>query len=270
MSIITVSRGSYSRGKEVAEKVAQKLGYECIARDVLLEASEEFNVPETKLVHAIQDAPSFLDRLTYGKEKYVAYIQSALLRHLQKDNIVYHGLAGHFFVKGVSHVLKVRIIADLEDRIRLVMERDKVSRKKALQFLKKIDEQRRKWSISLYGIDTLDPSLYDMVLHIRKITVDDAVDIICHTAGLKDFKTTPESQKAMDDIFLASEVKVALIDLKPDIEVSADSGKVSVATSARLSHEEKLVQDIEGVAKTIPGVKEVSVHIRLDPMETYD
>ncbi|MFH2013304.1 MAG: cytidylate kinase family protein [Pseudomonadota bacterium] len=270
MSIITISRGSYSRGKEVAEKVAQKLGYECIARDVLLEASGEFNVPETKLIHAIQDAPSFLDRLTYGKEKYVAYIQSALLGHFRKDNIVYHGLAGHFFVKGVPHVLKVRVIADMEDRIKLVMDRDRVSRKKALNFLSKIDEQRRKWSKSLYGIDTLDPSLYDMVLHIRKITVDDAVDIICHTIGLKDFVTTPESQKIMDDLFLASEVKVALIDLKPDIEVSAKNGKVSIQTSARLSQEKRLVKDIEGVAKTIPGVKDVSVHIRLDPMETYD
>ncbi|MBW1912541.1 MAG: cytidylate kinase family protein, partial [Deltaproteobacteria bacterium] len=45
MPIITISRGSYSKGKEVAEKVSQKLGYECISRDVLLEASEEFNVP---------------------------------------------------------------------------------------------------------------------------------------------------------------------------------------------------------------------------------
>jgi len=270
MSIITISRGSYSRGKEVAEKVAKKLGYECIARDVLLEASEEFNVPETKLNHAIRDAPSFLDRFTYGKERYIAYVQSALLRHLQKDNVVYHGFAGHFFAKGVSHVLKVRIIADLEDRIRLVMDRDRVSKKKALQSLKKIDEQRRKWSISLYGIDTSDPGLYDMVLHIRKITVNDAADIICHTVGLKDFQTIPESQKAMDDLLLASEVKATLIDLKPDVEVYSDSGKVSVTTSARLSQEEKLIQDIEGVVKTIPGVKEVTVHIHLDPIETYD
>jgi hypothetical protein len=46
MSIVTISRGSYSRGKEVAEKVAQKLGYECISRDILLETSEQFNIPE--------------------------------------------------------------------------------------------------------------------------------------------------------------------------------------------------------------------------------
>ncbi|HYA02432.1 MAG TPA: cytidylate kinase family protein [Syntrophobacteria bacterium] len=97
MSIITIARGSYSRGKEVAEKVAVALGYQCISRKVLLEASELFNVPEIKPVRAIHDSPSTLDRLSYGKEKYVAYIRAALLRHIQRDNVVYHGLAGHFF-----------------------------------------------------------------------------------------------------------------------------------------------------------------------------
>ena len=52
MSVITISRGSYSRGKEVAEKVAKQLGYECISRDILLEASEEFNIPEIRLIRA--------------------------------------------------------------------------------------------------------------------------------------------------------------------------------------------------------------------------
>lgn len=46
----------------MAEKLAKKLDYECISREILLEASEQFNIPETKLVRAIHDAPSFLKR----------------------------------------------------------------------------------------------------------------------------------------------------------------------------------------------------------------
>ncbi len=136
MSVITISRGSYSHGKEVAEKVARKLGYECLGREVLLEASAHFNIPEMKLFQAIRNAPSILDRFLYGKEKYVAYIQAALLNHFKKDDVVYHGMAGHFFVRGVPHVLKVRIIADLEDRGKIVMERDNVSRTDALRSIK--------------------------------------------------------------------------------------------------------------------------------------
>ena len=95
MAIITISRGSYSKGKEIAEKVAQGLNYEHTSRDVLLEASEHFNVPEIKLIRALHDAPSILNHFTYGKEKYVAYIKEAFLDHMIRDNIVYHGLAGH-------------------------------------------------------------------------------------------------------------------------------------------------------------------------------
>ena len=215
MAIITISRGSYSRGKEVAEKVAQKLGYDCISRDILLDASEQFNIPEIKFLRAIHDAPSILDRFTYGKEKYIAYIQAALLKYLREDNMVYHGLAGHFFLNSVSHVLKVRIIAALADRVRLEMEREGTDEKDALRNLQKDDEHRRKWSRSLYGIDTWDPSLYDLVIHIKQVTVDDAVDIICHAVHLKPFQTTPQSRQAMNDLAVAAEVKAALIELEP-------------------------------------------------------
>ena len=135
MSIITVSRGSASRGKEVAEKVAAALGYECVSRDVLLEASKSWNVPEIKLERAIENAPGILDHVSYGRKKYIAYIRSAILKRLRDDNVVYHGLAGHFFLKDVAHVLKVRIIADLEDRVKLVMEREGGSEKDALRVL---------------------------------------------------------------------------------------------------------------------------------------
>ena len=59
MGVITISRGSYSHGKEIAEKLAQKLGYDCISREILLKASEQFNVKEAKLIRALHDAPFF-------------------------------------------------------------------------------------------------------------------------------------------------------------------------------------------------------------------
>ena len=96
MSVITISRGSYSYGKEVAEKVARKLGYECIAREVLLEASEHFNIPEVKLIQAFEGAPSLWDRLVQGKEKYIAFIQVALLKEFQKGQCRLSRTCGSF------------------------------------------------------------------------------------------------------------------------------------------------------------------------------
>ena len=178
MSAITISRGSYSYGKAIAEKVAQRLDYACVAREVLIEASKEYNIPEIKLFSAVHGTPSFLDRFTLEKEKYIAYIQAALLKYLLKDNVVYHGFGGQFFVKNIPHVLKVRINAEIEDRVNILKEREGTASKEAVRRIRGIDKQRKKWSKYLYGIDAWDSSLYDLVIQIGKIKVDDAVDII--------------------------------------------------------------------------------------------
>jgi cytidylate kinase len=257
MSIITISRGSHSRGKEIAEKVANKLGYKCIAREVLIDASANYNIPEVKLLKAIADPPSFFERFTGVKEKYITYIQNELLKNFKQDNIVYHGFAGHFFVKDISHVLKVRIIADIKERVKIVMERDKISEKEAYKFLKNVDSQRKRWSKTLYGIDTWNPVLYDMVVNIKNITVDRAVDVICKAVKLKQFQTTPESQKAIENLFMASQVKVALTDVNNETKVYADGGDILVKTTSTLS--EKEIDKIKKAAEKIPGVLSVTI-----------
>jgi cytidylate kinase len=283
MSIVTISRESYTQAKEVAEKAAQELGFECISREVLLEASETFNVPEIKLLRAIRDAPSVLDRFTFGKERYTAYLQAALLEHLQKDNAVYHGLAGHYLVRGVSHVLRVRIVGKKEDRVKTVMQRaeifeqaasamegtsspslthparrGKMSKDEALRVLEEIDEGRRKWGLHLYGIDTGDPSLYDLVIHLDRISVDDAAELVCRVASAKQFQATAESQKAIDDLLLAARVKADLIERYPRVDATADDGAVRVALEGGSSNEEKAIYE---TVEKIPGVRKIDVNV---------
>lgn len=211
MSIVTIARGSYSRGKDVAERLAQKLGYECISRDILLEASEEFNIPEIKLVRMLHDCPKVFDRLFDGSERYIKYYRSALLQHARNDNIVYHGLAGHFFLKDIPHVLKIRINADMNTRVEEEMHREKISAEDALQVLKKDDEERRKWSMEVYGTDTWDSRLYDMVINISTLTLEDAVDIIYGVLQKPTFESTSESRKLVADMAFAAKKQADLI-----------------------------------------------------------
>jgi cytidylate kinase len=257
MSIITISRGTYSQGRDVAEKLAERLGYQCISREVIVEAAREFNIPELKLVEAMQDPPSILDRFTFGKERYLAYFQAVLLEHFHKDNVVYHGLAGHFLVRDVSHVLKVRIVAEMEDRVRLMMQRKGVTEEHALHYMKRVDETRRKWSLHLYGIDTHDPTLYDMVIRIKKLSTEDAVDILCHTVGLDCFQPTPESRQVIEDLALASRVKVRLIEDYPRTQVAADRGVVYITLEGASSRDE---QEIQEAAQQVPGVIKVELN----------
>lgn len=200
MSVIVISKGSYSHGNEVAAQVAQKLNLKCISRDILIGTSKKFNISELRLIRAIEDAPSFLDKYTFGREKYIKYIKAAILNELAKGKVIYHGFAGHFLVSDISHVLKVRIIADMEERLAYMMKRENVSKEDAAQLVKKVDEERTKWSLKLYGMDTWDSRLYDLVINIGKVTLGHAVDLICQTVKLKAFQPTAESQEQIEQL----------------------------------------------------------------------
>ncbi len=141
------------------------------------------------------------------------------------------------------------------------MEREGISRKEALRILQKDDEERRKWSEYLYGIDTSDSINYDLVIHIHKLTVKDAVDMICHGARLEQFQATPESQRVIDNLALAAQTKAVLMDVKANLQVSAQDGTILVKTEAPMLQFEALAQQIEETAKTVPGVREARVEL---------
>ena len=226
MAIITISRGSYSRGKEVAEALAKRLGYECVSRDILLETCEEFSIPEIKLVKALHDAPSILERFSHGRERYMSYFRAAFLNHMAKDNVVYHGLAGHFFLQDISHVCKVRIIANMEDRVKEEMKREDCSEEEARYMLKKDDAERQKWSLSLYGKDTLNCSLYDMVLHIDTMTVEDVVDVLSSMIEKGRFNATPESRKLLQTKTMLANIHSKIVNYSPRVTVDISQDKV--------------------------------------------
>jgi len=267
MAIITISRGSFSKGKEVAEKVAARLGFQSVSREVILEASEDFSISQERLAKAIHDAPSILERFTYDKQKHIAYVAAEILAHFTEDNVVYHGLAGQFFAENISHLLKVRIIANMEDRIISLMERNNLRREQAIKYLHKDDEDRKNWSYQLYGVDTADSSLYDLVIHIDKLNIDNAVDIICQAATQPQFKTTPESHEAIANLSLAARTRAALINDYPNTEVIAEGDAVEISVRSPLSADTGLAEQIKEKALQVPGV--ASVVVKLIPTSLY-
>lgn len=259
MPIITISRGSYSRGKEVAELLAARLDYHCISRDIILETCSEFNIPELKLVRALHDPSSALERFRHGKERYLSCYRYAMLKSLQQDNIVYHGLAGHFLLRDIPHVLKVRITADLETRVAEEMKRENISAEQALYTLKKDDEERRRWGLQIHGADTWDSRLYDIVLHIGTLTVDDAVDILAEVARKPAFKATAESAQLMQNMLTAANIHTRLVEHSPQIRVRVDQGIATISNADnRLKSDQKLRQTVEQLTLDVEGIHAVT------------
>ncbi len=264
MPIITLSRGSKSGGLKLAELLAKELGCSnIISREVLVKVSEEYGVTEEELTDAMEKPPKFWERSTDNPRfLYLTFIRAALLDYATQGCMIYHGHAGHFLLNDVNWVLKVRLIAPLEQRIAMLQETMNLDRYEATQYIRKVDEDRARWTRFLYGEDWADPSHFDLVVNLKTMSLETAAKAIVFMTRKPEFKRTPEREEDLRNKALAARVKAAIMaDLKvrdANVEVSAESGVVQI--TGRVAHESvrKMILDIvEGVK----GVKEIKDRI---------
>ena len=263
MYIITISTDRYTRGKEIAEKVARKMGYECVNRQVILAAAKDYGVSKIKLLRAIKDTPKMLDIFSRERQRYLAYIKAEVADYMLKHDIVYHGLVGHPIIRGVSHVLKVRIIANLEDRIQLETEREHISDIKARKIITDLDEQQKKWGKAVYGIDVTNPIFYDLIInvgHLGTTDTEDAVETIINAANHKKYQPNTYSINCMKNIALSCRIRAVLIDKHFSIEVKSDKGNVYVYSKALKRKNQKQGLAFKQEIMKIDGVKHVEVY----------
>jgi cytidylate kinase len=270
MPILTISRGSLSGGTALAECVAQRLGYGCVSREVLVEAAAKYGVPEAKLSDFLDKVPGFWERLTVSRRLYLFFIQAIMCEFAQQGNLVYHGHAGHLLLKGIDHVLKVRLIAPLAYRVTAVMERQGVSPKAALQYIQQVDEERRRRMRDLFEVDWRDPALYDVVVNLEEMSLETDADVVVSLAQHTEYQPTVASQKALDDLTLRCRVQAAIAAYPATIgimvEAQADGGSVRLAGVVECN---ELHEDIIHIAQTVPGVQEVISALEVRPIFPY-
>jgi cytidylate kinase len=277
MAIITISRGCFSHGTEIAQKVADRLDYKCVSNQFLFEASKYFNIPEMQLLKSLHDPPSFFERLTHGKDTFLAYIRAALLEQVKNDNVVYHGYAGHLLLSDIPGVLKVRVLARMEERIHMVRHLKGISRQDATKQIQEEDSQRSRWTRAIYKEDITYSPLYDVVVQIGALTIEDACDIICQAAQSEAYKTSETDRRSISDLAIASHAKAILQSYSPT-KITSDGGNVHIvvppqkikkadyitpqaATHLKERFHDDLVQEIVDLVQKIPDVKQIACDI---------
>ena len=260
MAIITISRGSASGGRMLAEGLAEALNYHIVGREEIIEIAARFGVPESKLDKALLDPPTFSEEFKQDRRRYLIFIQNALCEWAQNDNVIYHGNAGHLLLRGISHLFRIRLIAPLEFRVQKIVEITKMDSQQAATYIEKIDAQRRAWNLFLYGVDWLSPALYDLTINLENMTVATAVEIAAAAVRRPEFAISAESRRVMNDLALVTRAKAILAadpaTASADVELSADSEQGSVTVSGAVRPQEIQSLVIEKL-KGVPGIKTV-------------
>lgn len=81
-------------------------------------------------------------------------------------------------LKDRSNILHCLIIAPSGLRIKAIMEQEGVSRKVADRRVKENDQARTAYFRRYFKVNWLDPSFYDLVFNIGKITKEAAAEMI--------------------------------------------------------------------------------------------
>jgi cytidylate kinase len=256
MSVITISRGSFSGGKTLAECLAQKLGYRCIGRETIVERAAASGVSHEELLAALLKPPGFLERFKHKRYQYLTLFQAALAEEVRNGNVVYHGNAGHLMLKGAAAVLRIRIIAPLDMRLAMVQERLKLTGNEAFDYIQKMDEGRKKWTQFLYGVDWEDPALYDLVVNLEQMDIEEACEVInALTRTRRCFQLSAECQAELEDLAVASRVRASLamdpITSHLEVEASASGGHVSIRGKVTETGE---LDEVRRVAMAVSGV----------------
>ena len=196
MAVITISKEFATDSQEVAARLAAKLGYEYIGKRLVSEIAKQLKISEADAETFRKTHQSrilrFLDRYTYsiiqkvvGREysslddkKYYEVTKKLVENLYEADNVIILGWGGQCILKGRPRAFHVRLVRDLESKVRKVMDRFNVDEKTAGEIIEREERDSREYIKHFFKANWNDPSLYDLVIDMGKNGVDEAVELI--------------------------------------------------------------------------------------------
>ena len=268
MSVVTIAHAAYSGGNSVAEKVAALLNYRSVDREVLIEASKRYGIPEAKYTEVLEAEGHWWERWRESVRLYRITLQAAMCEVAEPGNLVYYGRAGHQLLPGIPHVLKVLIVAPLDYRIQLARAQKNMDSESARQYLRELDRVRSRRFRAVFNDEWQDPVGHDLVVNSGRFPADVAALLIADTVRRPEFQPTPESTRTFQDLATTAHVQAALITSPKTrnvvLNVKSDNGKVTISG---ILADPDLEKEIARIARSVAGVSEVTTDIEPPPIE---
>lgn len=249
-----------SGGKGLATRLAEKLDYKLLSREELIDAATKEGIQVGRLEMSMIKHGIFSERLALERDHYLAFTTAYLCEKAMEGGLVYHGRTGHLLLPGVSHVLRVRVLADEKFRIGAVMQDLGLDRRKARRYIEEVDEDRRRWVHAMYGVAWEDAAHYDVVLNLAQMSVENASTMLVNMSQLPDFQMTPASRRLMEDLRLAASARVMIArderTHRAGVKVRADNGVVNVTY---LPQDSDVAEALPEVCQGLSGASDIRV-----------
>ncbi len=220
---ITISRAEGAGGHTVASNLADYLQNKTYSHDewtifdrnlvekVIEEYKHQKHIAEfMDEAHKsmITDAFEELIGLHPSKWKLIEQTNITILRIAQKGNVIIVGRGANIITKDLENVFHVRLVGSFEKRVKQVQKVYNLNKEDAENFVKKEDEDRRRYLKDNFGKDIDDPLLYHLIINTDQMSFDEATRLI-GDAVIKRFKLDKPEKRVFkgESIYIGPEAR---------------------------------------------------------------
>lgn len=273
MAIIIISHQMGAGGPEIGMTLGKRLGYRYVDQELLLDAVRRYGLAEERLSHLDESKPTFFERFDAETRHHITVLQSTLLELAEQDNAVFMRGGGQWLLRGVPHVLRVRVIAPFEHRVKQWTKRvasmtgETPTQRAAAEFVRRDDSEKSGRMRYLYEVDISDPMLYEIIVNTEMLRNEAVVEMLETLVRRPEAATTDTGRALVAARALAARVQVALgrdpETRRSKITVEAHDGVVTLEGMTALDHASE-------VARAVPGVREVRTQqVEIPPIPPF-
>lgn len=198
MRAVTISREYGSGGGEIAAQIAQRLGWQVIDHVIVQRVAQALATNQAAVEAHDEHVEGVLTRIlndlryidpnalayapplgaVLSDEVYREAVAKVVRAAAEQGQVVIVGRGSQVLLAERRDVLRVRIIAPLEQRIASVMQSEGVDQPEAASRVHTKDQERTRYLESGYHREPGDADLYDLVLNLSRIDPASAVNIL--------------------------------------------------------------------------------------------
>lgn len=271
MAIITISREMGTGAYFIAQDLAKKLKYTLVDGPRLADCAKQYGLDVELLKMVDEKPPSYNTVEDRERAALLNSIELMLLDFAKKGNVILYGRGGQDLLEGCGNLLRLRFIADFEERVERFAEREWIDPDLAQELIRRSDHQRGGFIHFYFDRDWDDPLGYDLTFNTSRLSQAAIVDTI--VAAVKDPQLKEADQWAgsvIENAILVKRIETALLrseelEYRP-FQIEVDDGVVSL--SGYIGSEQEKQAALQ-VASDVEGVKRVEENIHVVNYKAY-
>ena len=198
---ITISRQTGAGSKPVCEKLIELMDdysepegvrWAYFDRSLIEKVLEDLHLPKQISEFMQEGKYKHLNAVVYellglkpAEWTIIHKTTDTILQLARMGNVIIVGRGANIITAKLKNTFHVRLVASLEKRVEHIQNVMEISEKEALNYIKKEDENRRKYLRFYFHADIEDPLLYHMVINTDKLTHKGAAYLIAEAVVQK-------------------------------------------------------------------------------------